>query len=924
MSQNTSIENLYPALTECFSIIICGYFAGRMNYISETEAKGINTFVGTFALPSLIFMSLAELDLVAVNWTFLLAILIAKAAVFACVIIVVVLIRRPVNLGRAGIFAIFCTQSNDFAIGYPIVAALYADTHPEYASYLYLMAPISLALLNPISFVLIEIGRRRGDGEQSLSQSPTTTTTTTTPARVFETTQSPYLVLSVAKAIASNPIICMTVLGVVGNVIFGHHVPIYLGGTLKVLGSAFSASALFLLGLRMVGKVSTLRGPTLILPGLLIITKLLVLPLVTREVVSLLQPGGSNTSQTLDLSTYGFLYGTFPAAPTVFVFASQYGIDVDLIASAMVACTFISAPWMFISAEMISMSSSTDSKDFLHKLNLFTFDISIVGCVACCVVALSLLFSRRLLRYPHKCVGFLLISQFAACAGAILGYFVARSNVVSWLSYVQFALFTAGVFSARIWTALLAVTLLFLQCKSLCFVLKLQPVFLMLGYGVPVLLSAALILFDNNNLLPYDKRNPNFVYGVFQAIVAVTLLVLCFIVTVGCLILQQRHRKRHERYWTLACDVASSFNPQDPLLYDDNDINEQSDEIVHAHDLLKQGKIEEAEQQERNNLLKGGRVKTTTVICPVGYNVQPSNSSGCSDCPGGSSGACCSSLNVAGPPLPTICETYSTPIIPDIEDLQFASKRQRTRTRTVSSSSCGPADRERCEAAARAADMAAIDDRLDPIERAAETETDEHDMQTLRHIVLVILLLCSVFVGLAMSIWTLLTGGGNSIFPPNNGIYIELAFLDSALNSGQSLIVFAVFGLQWRGAILAIAARWRHLTNKTKLSSSQSEDDKRTCAQFRRYHLARCRAEIVSDKQGDGSRVYKSVFTGSDLIGWLVGVGLAEDKAAALTYGRRMVRGRVVRHWRSGAHDLYDHTGMLYMFLDDDDDEHDS
>lgn len=96
------------------------YFAGRMNLISETEAKGINTFVGTFSLPSLIFMSLAQLDLTSVNWLFLLSVLLSKSIVFFSVIIVTLLVGRPVNYGRAGIFAIFCTQSNDFAVGYPI------------------------------------------------------------------------------------------------------------------------------------------------------------------------------------------------------------------------------------------------------------------------------------------------------------------------------------------------------------------------------------------------------------------------------------------------------------------------------------------------------------------------------------------------------------------------------------------------------------------------------------------------------------------------------------------------------------------------------------------------------------------------------------------------------------------------------------
>lgn len=58
----------------------------------------------------------------------------------------------------------------------------------------------------------------------------------------------------------------------------------------------------------------------------------LALPLVTREVVSLLLQGsGHNKSEVEDLSTYGFLYGTFPSAPGVFVYATSYSLDVDLV-----------------------------------------------------------------------------------------------------------------------------------------------------------------------------------------------------------------------------------------------------------------------------------------------------------------------------------------------------------------------------------------------------------------------------------------------------------------------------------------------------------------------------------------------------------------------------------------------------------------
>lgn len=133
------------------------YIAGRSKIITNADTKGLNTFVGTFALPSLIFTSLVSLDWSTVNWTFLTAILIAKCIIFFAVGIVSLLMTRPLNFGRAGILAIFCTQSNDFAIGWPIVNALYHHAHPEYAAYLYLMAPLSLAILNPIGYIFLEL-----------------------------------------------------------------------------------------------------------------------------------------------------------------------------------------------------------------------------------------------------------------------------------------------------------------------------------------------------------------------------------------------------------------------------------------------------------------------------------------------------------------------------------------------------------------------------------------------------------------------------------------------------------------------------------------------------------------------------------------------------------------------------------------------
>lgn len=55
-----------------------------------------------------------------------------------------------------------------------------------------------------------------------------------------------------------------------------------------------------------------------------------MLPLVCRQTVNIIQ-AGENFNDTTELSTFGFLYGTFPAAPGAFVIATQYNVEVELV-----------------------------------------------------------------------------------------------------------------------------------------------------------------------------------------------------------------------------------------------------------------------------------------------------------------------------------------------------------------------------------------------------------------------------------------------------------------------------------------------------------------------------------------------------------------------------------------------------------------
>ncbi|XP_058458341.1 integral membrane protein GPR155 [Malaya genurostris] len=875
-----SMDNLYPALVQCFAIIICGYLAGRLNIITNTEAKGLNTFVGTFALPSVIFLSLAELNWSTVNWNFLLAILISKTIVFVAVAIISLLVTRPTNYGRAGLLAIFCTQSNDFAIGFPIVTALYSKIHPEYASYIYLLAPISLAILNPIGYILMEISKIKA--KATIDQAPESRRPSLPPCSQISDPDGSrrkllrgkfLVIIKTIESVFFNPVLLMTVLGVIGGQIFRNGLPVILSSILQVLGNSFSATALFLLGLRMVGNASTLQGPGFILPGILIIAKLLVLPLVTRQTVNIMN-AGANFSETTDLSTFGFLYGTFPAAPGVFVIASQYNQDVDLIACSMVASTFISAPLMFISAKMITITNLNPS-DYLNELDKFAFDISIVA--ICCSVWMLLLFTltRRVRKMPHRITSCLIISQLICNIGVIMWSSFEQTS--GWKMYLQFYFFTIGCYSSRLWTAFLAISILFLQCRSLCFVLKLWPLFIAAAWGLPTLIVSLLFLLDSKNITPTEKRNPSFQYGNAQAAIAVFLLVMCFIVTVGCLILHQRFKKRHEKYMTLSREVSSP--DMDSSTVGSSSVTNLIQESTHHND----DKV-----HRRRHSLTSSDDEILRANDKIG-------------CDGTNSNGCCTSRNTVRS-------------VVDIEDLIIQQSVNNIESEESIADNGMCSSQFNCPSSSKQQCQSLIDryrehasDGLEPLE--LDNDADEH--QTLKHMVLLILLLCSMFVGLALSVWTLIMEG-------MSGIYVELTFLDAFLNFGQSIIVLAVFITDTGELLLPLMKFWRKIwygANMLQLPiwSDISSETRLICDQFTTHHLDKCRKAIAKDKRWR-IKTYKKVFYGNVFVDWLLELGLAKDRSDATHYARRLVDGRVLRHINNVYH--FHDRNLLYTFCD--------
>ncbi|KAM4669438.1 lysosomal cholesterol signaling protein isoform 1-T3 [Amazona ochrocephala] len=524
-----SISRLFPALLECFGIILCGYIAGRANIITSTQAKGLGNFVSRFALPALLFKNMVVLNFSNVHWSFLYSILIAKAAVFFLVCILTLLVASPENrFSKAGLFPIFATQSNDFALGYPIVEALYQTTYPEYLQYIYLVAPISLMMLNPLGFILCEIQKWRNNRTVSHSKIK--------------------IVGLALLRVLQNPIVFMVFIGIASNFILGQKIPEYLENFLDGLGSSFSGSALFYLGLTMVGQTKKLTKGMFVALILLITAKLLMMPFLCREMVELLDKSDSIVNHT-SLSNYAFLYGVFPAAPGVAIFASQFNMEVGIITSGMVISTFVSAPIMYVSAWLLTIPSM-DPNPLASALQNVSFDISIVSLICLMWSLIVVLLSKKYKQLPHMITTNLLVAQFIACIGMVAWNFIVKDKDLT-VQILVFIFLYSSLYSTYLWTGFLSFSLFLLRKRE---TVKIPIGFIIIaGWGVPTLLVGILLIVGEHNSSNIDSA---FFYGKYQIITTAVVLFVSILMSGISLMCMNRNRQES------SYEVLNPYSPR--------------------------------------------------------------------------------------------------------------------------------------------------------------------------------------------------------------------------------------------------------------------------------------------------------------------------------------------------------------------------
>jgi predicted permease len=283
-----------------FILIALGFAAMRLGATTAADIQALGTFVIRFALPALIFNSLAQRPFAEIaNARYLAAYIVGSLAVFAAMFALAHALK-PGDRARDAIQALGSSCSNTGFVGYPI-ALLFVGPRATVAVALTMV--VENIIVMPLALALAESGRRAGKK------------TSAGPRRL------------VGK-LARNPLIIAIVLGAVTS-FAGISLPVPLARAVNMLATASSAVALFVVGGMLVGLQvgGVTRDTARIVAG-----KLLLLPAAVFAAQLALAP-----ALDPDLRKSMLIFASSPTLSIFPLIGRQYGQERVCAASVVMA-----------------------------------------------------------------------------------------------------------------------------------------------------------------------------------------------------------------------------------------------------------------------------------------------------------------------------------------------------------------------------------------------------------------------------------------------------------------------------------------------------------------------------------------------------------------------------------------------------------
>ncbi len=286
-----------------FGVLLLGYGAAWAGWFDAAANRGLSLFAFNFAIPLLLFRSMAHADLPdAMPWGFLASYYIGAFVVFGLGMGVGRLFSR--RLDELGVLGLSSAFSNAGMVGIPLVLTAFGDTA---ALPLFLLMSFHSLLLLPTATTIIEIGRGR---KGALREIP----------------------WNAVKGLIGNPLVPALVAGFAFS-LSGFAVPKPLDAVAAALGTAAAPCALFAMG-------GTLRqhriGGDRVEMAALVVIKLLLHPLLVWALgtwVFTMDPLWTHVAVVM---------AALPAGVTAYLFAQRYQVGVPIAISTVFLSTLLS------------------------------------------------------------------------------------------------------------------------------------------------------------------------------------------------------------------------------------------------------------------------------------------------------------------------------------------------------------------------------------------------------------------------------------------------------------------------------------------------------------------------------------------------------------------------------------------------------
>jgi malonate transporter and related proteins len=300
-----------------FAIIVTGWLAGWLGYISRSLADGLVHFAYNVAMPALLFVTIAqEPARHLLEWRFLLAF---GGGSILCFALVFLAVRVAGGRDRANstIYGMAAAMTNTGFVALPILHSIYGQPAVLPAA---IATVFVAAVMFPVTVILLE---SEGDGAGMAGP------------------------VALVRQIVLNPMVLSTLIGLAWTVV-GLPMPAPLAAYMNIFAAALTPCALFAIGLGL--SVEGIRS-NLTAAIALTAVKLILMPLI---VYGLCLASGLNPLYTIA----AVICAAVPTAKTVYILAGAYKVEEPLVAATVSITTLLSVVtlmgWLYVLASQVT------------------------------------------------------------------------------------------------------------------------------------------------------------------------------------------------------------------------------------------------------------------------------------------------------------------------------------------------------------------------------------------------------------------------------------------------------------------------------------------------------------------------------------------------------------------------------------------